>query len=89
MTDIVQQGRLIADWVRGLGFAAYADDIEALAAVVERQENAIRWACGELGDFGPEPPPLAGKYRRRFWWRKELRERAGLAAEAAREAADA
>jgi hypothetical protein len=37
--------------------------------------KAIRWALGEEGTFGEEPAPLAGKYRRRFWWRSELRRR--------------
>ncbi len=45
---------------------------------VERLTAAIRWALGEDGEFGEEPPPLAGKCRRRYWWRTELRQRAGL-----------
>ena len=49
-----------------------------------RNENArlcaaIRWALGEEGQFSEEPPPLNGKWRQRFWWRTELRERAGSA----------
>lgn len=42
----------------------------------ERLASAIKWALGEEGEFGEEPEPLAGKYRRRFWWRTELRQRA-------------
>jgi hypothetical protein len=42
----------------------------------DRLREAVRWALGEVGEFGEEPAPLAGKHRRRFWWRKELRARA-------------
>lgn len=45
-----------------------------------QMRNAILRALGENGNFSPEPPPLAGKYRRRFWWRKELRQRAFISA---------
>lgn len=48
------------------------------AARIQQLEAAIRWALGEEGDFSEEPPPLAGKYRQRFWWRTELRRRAAL-----------
>lgn len=41
-----------------------------------QMRNAILWALGENGEFTEEPPPLAGKYRRRYWWRTELRKRA-------------
>lgn len=41
-----------------------------------QMRNAILWALGENGEFTDEPAPLAGKYRRRFWWRTELRKRA-------------
>lgn len=50
--------------------------IRELEKRVKQLEAAIRWALGEEGSFGAEPPPLAGKYRRRFWWRTELRRRA-------------
>lgn len=36
-------------------------------------ENAIRWALGENGDF---PPREEGQGA--YWWRTELRRRAGL-----------
>lgn len=52
------------------------DSVEYEAAQVARLEDAILWALGEKGEFGEEPKPLAGKYRRRFWWRTELRQRA-------------
>ena len=44
----------------------------------QREVQAHRifaWLLGEEGDFPDEPEPLAGKYRQRFWWRKELREK--------------
>lgn len=47
----------------------------APTTVVNGLLDAIRWALGEVGEFGEEPEPLAGKYRRRFWWRRELRAR--------------
>jgi hypothetical protein len=55
----------------------------ALREALEKAQSAIRWALGEEGEFGEEPAPLAGKYRRRFWWRTELRERAALSSPAA------
>lgn len=40
-----------------------------------RLRRAIRWALGEIGDFGANKPK---DFRRKpYWWRKELRERAG------------
>lgn len=54
----------------------YKAEVGSLRGRVRQLESAIRWALGEEGEFGEEPPPLAGKYRRRFWWRTELRERA-------------
>lgn len=55
-----------------------ADENARLRARVERLEGAIRWALGEEGEWDEEPPPIAGKWRRRYWWRSELRERAAL-----------
>jgi len=52
--------------------------LAAKDARIAELEKAIRWALGEEGEFGSEPPPLAGKYRRAFWWRTELRARAKL-----------
>lgn len=61
------------------------EDLMDFQAVVTKQkrriaqlESAVRWALGENGEFPDEPAPLAGKYRRRFWWRTELRKRAKL-----------
>ena len=50
--------------------------LTALQQERDRLSTAIEWALGERGEFGEEPPPLAGLYRRRFWWRQELRTRA-------------
>lgn len=56
-----------------------------LAASQERERvlrEAIEWALGERGEFGDEPAPLVTAsgtaYRRRYWWRTKLRERAAL-----------
>lgn len=48
----------------------------SLRGRVRQLESAVLWALGENGEFSEEPPPLAGKYRRKYWWRTELRERA-------------
>jgi hypothetical protein len=40
---------------------------------IARLEDAIRWACGEVGEFPGEDPA-----RGRYFWRKELRSRAGV-----------
>lgn len=53
-------------------------ELTALREERDRLRAAIRWALGEEGEFGEEPPPLAGQYRQRYWWRTELRNRAGL-----------
>jgi hypothetical protein len=37
--------------------------------------RAVRWALGELGDFPQRPANVFGTY----WWRTELRRRAGAA----------
>jgi hypothetical protein len=41
---------------------------------IEELEDAIRWALGEHGDGFSERGPNDGKY----WWRRELRQRAGV-----------
>jgi hypothetical protein len=51
-----------------------------LIARCEALETAIRWALGEVGEFPDEPEPR-GKYRRKYYWRTELRKRAGLSAD--------
>lgn len=46
---------------------------------IKELEAAIYWALGENGEFNDGPQPLlAGKYRRPYWWRTELRARAKL-----------
>jgi hypothetical protein len=69
---------------------AQAEEIARLTANQESRilqlTAAVRWALGEYGEFVDEPPPLKGKYRRRFWWRTELRERAFGPSHAAPEA---
>lgn len=47
--------------------------IPMLRARIRQLEDAIRWACGEVGDFPGEHP---GKGR--YHWRTELRTRAGV-----------
>lgn len=40
---------------------------------------AVRWALGEEGDFAERPRDDKGEFTKGpYWWRKELRERAGL-----------
>ena len=49
-------------------------EIDDLRRRVLRLVQAIEWATGAVGDFGANKPADAKPY----WWRKELRERAGL-----------
>lgn len=51
-------------------------DVDALRARIEQLEGAVYWACGVNGEF--DRPDNA---RGAFWWRTELRERAGISAE--------
>ena len=53
-----------------------AAERQALEADNERLREAIYWALGERDEFPEEPPPLNGKWRQRYWWRRELRRRA-------------
>ncbi len=48
-------------------------------AEVERLRSAVRWACGYDEGAPHFDPPEDGP---RYWWRSELRRRAGLAATA-------
>lgn len=52
--------------------------IRELQADLRQMKEAIYWALGERDDFPSEPEPIAGKYRKRYWWRTELRKRSGL-----------
>jgi hypothetical protein len=51
----------------------------ALGKKVERLTNAIAWACGEIGQFLPSAEHRAPFAQ--YWWRSELRQRAGLLVE--------
>jgi hypothetical protein len=57
---------------------AVAADLKKVQVENDRLAAAIRWALGEVGEFPPEPDVEPGKPRRRYWWRSELRRRAGL-----------
>jgi hypothetical protein len=46
----------------------------ALLVDVARLRSAIRWALGEEGEF-----PLRPEGKGAYWWRTELRRRAGIA----------
>jgi hypothetical protein len=47
--------------------------LQAAEAKIDALAAAVRWALGEGdSDFGNDLPPDA----KRYWWRKELRERA-------------
>jgi hypothetical protein len=48
--------------------------IRTLRETNARLESAVRWALGEIGTFPPPPPILKGTY----YWRSELRRKAGL-----------
>ena len=67
-------------WHKDAGNPAASSETPAQALAEEnaRLREAIYWALGERESFGDEPPPIAGKWRRRFWWRSGLRTRAGL-----------
>ncbi len=58
------------------------DELVDMLAGMEKENrrlaSAIEWALGENGDFAPEPEQEEGKPRKKYWWRCELRERAGL-----------
>lgn len=60
------------------GFAEGSGNEGYYQRTIRQLKEAIYWALGERGEFGAEPEPLAGKYRRAFWWRTELRKRSGL-----------
>lgn len=53
--------------------SAMAERAEAEAA---RYREAILWACGIRGEFRCRRPEDGA-----FWWRKELRERAGISSD--------
>lgn len=60
------------------GLASATQENATLRLALNQMKEAIYWALGERGEFPDEPEPLGGKYRRRFWWRPELRRRSCL-----------
>jgi hypothetical protein len=70
------------------------DTVVVLASDLRRLVDAVRWALGEVGEFRAGLPegraPGDGKLPRigRFYWRKELRERAGVLVETVRTPSD-
>lgn len=60
---------------RPLNPEPYMRHIEQLEGRIKNYNDLFVWLLGEQGEFPDEPEPLAGKYRQRFWWRKELRQR--------------
>lgn len=71
------EARLAAVREWGQGQSAKAAALDAVvtnqAARIRELENAVRWACGEIGDF-PGEDTSKGRYH----WRRELRLRAGV-----------
>lgn len=63
------------DTVKLLPMEGAGPDFFVKLADFERLERAIKWALGEEGNFGE---PHTDEKRPPFWWRTELRERAGL-----------
>lgn len=65
---------------RGLILRAEAAEASLLSAqqAQEGLRDAILWALGVNGAFSEEPDPIAGKWRRRYWWRHELAQRADI-----------
>ncbi len=52
--------------------------VRDLTVVLERRNNAIKWALGEISDpdgqwFGERRPEQTRGIRRPYWWRKNLR----------------
>jgi hypothetical protein len=68
--------RLLAEAAQFLRLRAAPAPEGETPSRVQVLEAAIAWALGESDTFPEEPPPLAGKYRQRYWWRSELRRRA-------------
>ncbi len=81
---LVENRRTLNDRLRWAEQRAAGSEAGVSARVLELEarnqqlESAIRWALGDEGDFGAEPPPINGRWLRAFWWRGELRSRAAL-----------
>jgi hypothetical protein len=50
-----------------------APRVEKLIAERDQLRDAVKWALGESGGFGPRPKGVGA-----YWWRKDLRKRAGI-----------
>jgi hypothetical protein len=48
-------------------------ELQRVADAHNKLRMAVRWALGEVGDFGPRPEGVGA-----YWWRTELRRRAGM-----------
>ena len=55
-----------------------SDLLEKMEEENTRFRMAILWALGEYEDFPMPPNEPNRRYYRRYYWRSELRERAGL-----------
>lgn len=70
----------LPDWMKtemiGATQRNRTDEIDRLRAENERLREAIFWACGVNGTFR-----LREDGEGQFWWRKELRELAGISGE--------
>ena len=64
-------------WEKDGTLIAEVDPYREIEVDEERSKliKAIKWALGEEGDFPPKPE---GKAAGNYWWRTELRRRAGL-----------
>ncbi len=55
------------------------DNLRKADEETERLRDVIRWALGERDEFPPRPQPWDQfTYKPWYWWRIELRKRAGL-----------
>lgn len=54
------------------------DLLEQMEEENERFRTAILWALGQHGEFPMPPEEVTGKPKHRYYWRTELRKRAGL-----------
>lgn len=55
-----------------------ADLLEKIEEENTRFRMAILWALGEYDEFPLPPDEVEGKPKQRYYWRTELRKRAGL-----------
>jgi hypothetical protein len=64
-----------------VGKIATHDELVELLEEMEQEQiklrSAIKWALGENGEFAP-PHELASAKQGKYWWRRDLRSRAGM-----------